>query len=160
MRFNHILVINDPLNPLVESLTRTQLWHGLVLRAEMPKMFVPWLDSCRLFDRVADGVSRELQYGELTIVDRVNFAPQQKIRFDVPQQKDLPASSLTMSIEEPQPDLFVVRFEYDDGTEQAEGSVDAFYNAFRQSAYRESDIDTIRIIRQLAEQGRLDAPYS
>jgi hypothetical protein len=75
----------------------------------------------------------------------------------VPPQKDIPASSLCMSIEEPQAELFIVRFEYDDGMLEAASSVDAFYNEFRHSAYQESDIDTIRIIRQLAEDGELDS---
>lgn len=156
MKFNHLLVINDPLNPLIEFLTRSQLWRGLVLRMEDPKLFVPWLDNCRLFDRRLDALSRELRYGDLTVLDHVSFAPEQKIEIQVPQQQDIRASTLTMSIEEPQPDLLCVRFEYDDHTEEMAGSVDAFYNEFRQSAYQESDIDTIRIIRQLAEQGRLN----
>lgn len=160
MKFTHILVINDPLNPLIESLTRTQLWNGLLLRVESPKMFVPWLDSCRVYDRTEDGLSREQRYGELTILDRASFTPQERIEIQVPQQKDIPASTLVMSIEEPQPGILCVRFEYDDGVEEVEGSMDAFYNEFRQSAYKESDIDTVGIIRQLAEQGRLDARYS
>ncbi|MFM7524319.1 MAG: DUF1857 domain-containing protein, partial [Betaproteobacteria bacterium] len=35
---------------------------------------------------------------------------------------------------------------------------EAFYNDFRREAYKEADIDTIRVIRELAQQGRLDAP--
>lgn len=160
MKFHHIVEITDPLNPLIEPLTRNQLWNGLVLRAEQPKMFVPWLDGSRLFDRTDNSVSRELRYGELLIQDRVTFLPQQKILYEVPEQKDIPASTLTMMIEEPQQDIFFVRFEYDDGKPELEGSMDAFYDEFRHSVYQESDIDTIRIIRQLAEQGRLDAPLS
>lgn len=158
MKFNHIVEINDPLNPLIEPLTCEQLWRGLVLRAEDPKMFVPYLDDCRLFDRTADALSRELRYGELVILDRVTYFPQEQIHFQVPQQEEIPASSLTMSIEEPQSEIFIIRFAYDDGMSEAESPVDAFYNEFRHSAYRESDIDTVRIIRQLAEEGRLGAP--
>jgi hypothetical protein len=33
------------------------------------------------------------------------------------------------------------------------------YDEFRKSAYQEADIDTIRILRQLAADGRLDASY-
>ena len=36
MKFNHLVEINMPDNPLVMMITREQLWHGLVLRAEMP----------------------------------------------------------------------------------------------------------------------------
>jgi hypothetical protein len=159
MQFKHIIVINDPLNPLIDPLTRDQIWRGLVLRAETPGVFVPWLDSCKLFDRTPESVSRELRYGDLTIVDRVTFVPQQEILYQVPQQKDIAASSLCMSIEEPQADLFIVRFAYDDGIEETEGSVDAMYNEFRQSAYLESDLDTIRVIRQLAQGDQLDEPH-
>ena len=157
MQFHHIIEINDPLNPLMDPLTRTQLWRGLVLRAETPEMFVPWLESCKLFDRSAESVSRELCYGELTIIDRVTFVPQQEVLYRVPPQKDIAASSLRMSIEEPQENRLIVRFSYDDGMGPCEGAVDAMYNEFRQSAYRESDIDTIRIIREMAQGGRLDA---
>jgi hypothetical protein len=73
----------------------------------------------------------------------------------VPAQKDIPVSSLHMTIEEPQPGLLFVRFEYEDSSADVQGTTDAFYNEFRRSAYQESDIDTIRVIRQLAADGRL-----
>ena len=41
MKFEHLVEINDPMNPLLDTLTREQLWHGLVLRAEQPKLFIP-----------------------------------------------------------------------------------------------------------------------
>ena len=34
LNFEHLVQVNDPLNPLAETLTREQLWQGLVLRAE------------------------------------------------------------------------------------------------------------------------------
>ena len=158
MKFNHIIEINDPLNPLIEPLTREQLWRGLVLRAEAPQLFMPHLDACTITLRSDNEVSRELAFGELIIRDRVTFHPPQKIAYLVPAQDDSAESPLTMTIEEPQADLFYVRFEYDDGTTQAAESVDAFYNEFRRSAYHEADIDTIRIIREFAEAGRFDTP--
>jgi hypothetical protein len=158
MKFAHLVEINDPLNPLIDPLTREQLWRGLVLRAETPKAFVPWLDRCNITDRSEASISRELHYGDLVIHDRVTFLPQEQVRYHVPQQKDIPASSLTMTIEEPQRQVFFVRFEYDDGATDEADTAEQFYNQFRRSAYQESDIDTIRIIRQMAEQGRLDEP--
>jgi hypothetical protein len=50
-----------------------------------------------------------------------------------------------------------VRFEYDDGHDAATDAANAMYDDFRRSAYQESDIDTIRVVRELAETGRLDA---
>lgn len=155
MKFSHLVEINDPLNPLIENLSREQLWHGLVLRAETPTDFVPYLDRCDILERSALSMSRELHYGELVVRDHVTFLPQQQVVYHVPPQKDIPASRLTMTIEEPQPEIFFVRFDYDDGASEAADTADAFYNEYRRSAYQESDIDTIRTIRQMAEAGRL-----
>ncbi|MNY75993.1 hypothetical protein D3C86_2154410 [compost metagenome] len=62
-----------------------------------------------------------------------------------------------MTIETPQPGTLWVRFEYDDGHDAATDQANAMYDEFRKSAYQESDIDTIRVLRDLAEQGRLDS---
>jgi hypothetical protein len=158
MKFTHLIEINDPLNPLIDPLSREQLWRGLVLRAEAPQMFMPWLDSCKLIERSANLLSRELQYGTLTVRDTVTFVPQESVHYAVPAQKDIAQSSLVMTIEEPEPEVFFVRFEYDDGTGESRNDEEEMYNDFRRSAYKEADIDTIRIIRQLAEEGRFDTP--
>ncbi len=45
MKFSHLIQIDDPSNPLIEALTREQLWKGLVLSAERPALFVLALDE-------------------------------------------------------------------------------------------------------------------
>lgn len=156
MKFAHLVEINDPLNPLIERLSRTQLWRGLVLRAETPKAFIPWLDRCTIVEKTETSLTRVSHYGELTVRDTVTFFPFKQVVYQVPAQKDIPASTLTMTIEEPQPDIFFVRFEYDDGADEAADAANAFYNDFRKSAYQEADIDTIRTLRQMAQEGQLD----
>lgn len=156
MQFQHLIEINDPLNPLIDTMTREQLWRGLVLRAEAPKLFIPWLDECNLLARKDNVLSRALRYNNLVIHDHVTFTPQEKVHYEVPAQEDIPTSSLLVTIEEPQAGALFVRFEYESG--QPDDDMDAFYNEFRRSAYQEADIDTIRIIRQLAEEGRLELP--
>ncbi|MBO9536447.1 SRPBCC family protein [Herbaspirillum sp.] len=153
MKFNHLIQINDPLNPLIDSLTREELWQGLVLRAESPKLFMPHLDDCRLTDKSIGGVQRELRYGGLVVRDKVTYLPQIQVLYEVPSQGDINASRMSMTIEEPQPGQLFVRFEYDDGQPEVAGSEEAFYNEFRRSAYQEADIDTIRIIREIAAGG-------
>jgi len=153
MKFEHLVEINSPGNPTIEPLTRELLWRGLVMRAESPTMFVPHLDACEILERSEATMSRCLTYGELVINDRVSFLAQHQICYQVPAQNDIPDSSLTMTIEEPQVDYLFVRFTYeDDSVDEGAG---AMYNDFRRSAYRESDIDTIQLVRQLAAQGRL-----
>ena len=156
MKFEHLIEINDPLNPLIDTLTMEQLWRGLVLRAESPKLFVPHLDECIIEQRSENGFSRQLRYGELVIADRVTLHPMRQIRYDVAAQKDITASSLTMTIETPQPELLFVRFEYDDGRDAETDAANAMYDEFRRSAYQESDIDTIRVVREMAAEGRLN----
>ena len=158
MKFQHLIEINMPDNPLVMTITRAQLWRGLVLRAEQPTLFVMGLDACDITARNADSLSRTLRFGKLMVHDHVTFSPQEQVHYQVPQQDAIPASDLTMTIEEPEPGVLFVRFEYDDHNDAQETDEESFYNDFRREAYREADIDTIRMSRQLAQQGELDAP--
>jgi hypothetical protein len=156
MKFAHLVAINDPLNPLLDPLTHQQLWRGLVLRATNPDAFVPHLDRCTLLAESELLLSRELQYGDVVVHDIVRFTPQRQVVYDVPAQQGIPQSRLTVSIEIPEPELLFVRFEYEDNATAEQDAANAFYDDFRRSAYLESDIDTIRTIREFAEAGRLE----
>jgi hypothetical protein len=157
MKFEHLIEINDPLNPLIDTISHEQLWRGLVLRAESPKLFVPHLDECTIADRSEAGFSRRQRYGNLVIDDRVVLEYPHRVRVEVAAQGEISKSSLVMTIEAPQPERLYVRFEYDDGHDAATDEANKMYDEFRRSAYQESDIDTIRVLRDLAEQGRLDS---
>jgi hypothetical protein len=157
MKFEHLIEVNDLLNPLMATISHQQLWRGLVLRAESPKLFVPHLDEVAIDQRSENGFRRRLRYGELVIEDRVELHEPYVVRYRVEAQQDISKSSLTMTIEIPAPDRLFVRFEYDDGHDAATDAANAMYDDFRRSAYQESDIDTIRVLRELAEAGRLDA---
>jgi hypothetical protein len=159
MKFEHLIEINDPLNPLMDTITREQLWRGLVLRAEDPKRFVPHLDECTIADRASGSFSRRLRYGELLIADRVTLTPLEEVRFEVPAQGEIAESLLTMRIETPAEHVLLVRFTYDDGNPNAQDQTGKMYEDFKKSAYQESDIDTVKIVRQLAAEGKLDASY-
>lgn len=155
MKFEHLVEINDPHNPLVERLSRAQLWRGLVLRAENPEAFVPALDRCTILEKTELSLSRELHYGDIVVRDSVTFLPPHQVVYQVPAQKDIPASTLTMTIEEPEAGVFFMRFAYDDGASAQQDEANALFDEFRRSAYKEADIDTIRTIRLMAEEGRL-----
>jgi hypothetical protein len=159
MKFEHLIEINDPLNPLFDTVTREQLWRGLVLRAEDPKRFVPHLDDCTISERASGSFLRRLRYGDLVVDDRVTLTPLHEVRYDVPAQGDIPESLLTMRIEVPAEGALVVRFSYDDGNPSARDDSGRMYEDFKKSAYQEADIDTVKIVRQLAADGKLDASY-
>ncbi|MEM5344712.1 SRPBCC family protein [Paraburkholderia azotifigens] len=151
MNFEHLIQINDPLNPLVETMTREQLWEGLVLRAEQPQLFVMGLDSCSILSRTESTLERELHYGHATVRDHVTLTPQQSVRYDINATADYVGGSLTMTIEQPDELQLFLRFEYKTSLPSADdnGDPDAHQTEeIVKSAYRESDIDTVRLIRQ------------
>jgi hypothetical protein len=159
MKFEHLIEINDPLNPLADTMTREQLWRGLVLRAEDPKLFVPHLDECTIGERESGSFARRLRYGELVIDDVVYLTPLQEVRYEVPAQGDIAASRLTMTIEAPSEGVMWLRFLYDDGNPGATDEMGKMYEDFKKSAYQEADIDTVKIVRQMAAEGKLGTSY-
>ncbi|QRX84283.1 SRPBCC family protein [Glaciimonas sp. PAMC28666] len=157
MKFTHLIEINDPLNPLIKPLSSEQLWRGLVLRAEQQMLFVPHLDGCQILEKSMDGLSRELQYGKLVIRDSVTYLPQLQVRYQVPPQGELLGSSLTMTIEQPQPHALFVRFSYADDVSGAVLSAEEeMVDGYRRAAYLQADIEMIRIIRELADNDGLN----
>ncbi len=160
MKFEHLIEINNFSNPLDLVISRAQLWRGLVLRAEMPAIFIPYLDETIITERNETGMQRKLRYGQLWVSDKVELKYESEVFYAVPAQDDIPASSLIMKIEEPQADVLFVRFTYDDGQNQDDDPETAMFNDYRRSAYQEADIDTIRTIRELAEKGRLESNFN
>lgn len=155
MKFEHLVQINDPLNPLVDPMTREQLWAGIRRRAENPKEFVLALDSVELFDRDADSLGRALTFGKLTVRDRVHFIDCHQVRYEIEPSAEVPAATLTVSIEEPAPEQLFVRFAYDVKAVMGAASRDAYYDEFVKQAYVEADVDAIVTIRRLIGEGAL-----
>ncbi|HEY5293221.1 MAG TPA: SRPBCC family protein [Burkholderiales bacterium] len=159
MQFSHLIQINDPLDPLIDPLSREQLWRGLVLRAENPLLFVMALDGFEIVERGDNMLARELRFGKLTLRDRVRFEPMKQVRYEIEAAGDSPAATLVMTIEEPEPGQLFVRFDYETQQGEAAAPIDEFYSSFAKQAYVEADIDTVSTIRRLAlEQGGLGAP--
>lgn len=154
MNFEHLVQVNDPLNPLVETITRDQLWEGLVLRAEQPQLFVLGLDSCAILSRTADTLERELHYGNATVRDRVTLTPHESVRYDILATETYVGGSLTMTIEQPDAVQLFLRFEYATTLPTPDTEDARQTSEIVKSAYREADIDTVRLIREYARNPR------
>lgn len=153
MKFEHLLQINDLANPLIVPLTRAQLWAGLMHRVENPLPFLPGLEACRIVERSAAGILRQLNFGATVIEDRVTLTEGLWVRFDILPSASHAGGSLTISIEEPQPEALFLRFAYHTNLGEGGPLEDSAYVEYVKSAYHQSDVDTVRIIRTLATGG-------
>ncbi len=155
MKFEHLVIVNDVDNPLVSNLSREELWFGLLCRAEDARPFLPGLDACNVVERGDTELVRELRFGQVLIRDRVVFEPMQWIRFESERTEEHAGGSLTILIEEPAPEELVLRFVYRTSLPDSADSPDGQYAQYVKSAYHQSDIDTVRVIRMIAESGRI-----
>jgi hypothetical protein len=160
MRFEHLVEINDPLNPLLVPLSRAQLWRGLVRRAENPQEFVLGLNGATIHSRSADGtateLARTLDFGSFQVRDRVRLAPLSHTESRTEPSPHFPSSRLLIRIEEPQPECLVLRFVYESDAVEGSGDLDHTTVTLRNQAYESADLDTVARIRALAEAGTLD----
>lgn len=153
MNFEHLIAINDPGNPLVVPLTRRQLWLGLLQRVDNPLLFLPGLQAFTMLQRQYDSALRELDFGATRIRDRVTLSEEAAVHFDIEPGDTHAGGSLTIRIEEPESGHLFLRFTYNTGFGNQSGSEDAAYVEYIKSAYHQSDLDCVRIIRTLAADG-------
>lgn len=153
MNFEHLIAINDPGNPLLVSLTRQQVWDGLQHRGDNPLPFLPGLESCTLLGRDDECLLRELDFGAARIRDRVTMSVLEWVRFDIEPSAHHAGGSLTIRIEEPEPERLFLRFTYGTTFAASASEEDRAYAEYIKSAYQQSDIDCVRIIRTLAAEG-------
>ena len=149
MRFEHLIEVNDFLNPLMERLTREQLWNGLVRSAEDPALFLPGLDRCTLLARTEDCVERELAFGRALVRDRVWLYPRERLEFHSERSALTPEATRTVTIEEPEPGELFVRFAYE-RKPQGHPPLSAEDAQFLAQAWLKADVDLMVKVRELA----------
>lgn len=155
LRFEHLVQINDPADLRIEALSREQLWRGLWLRAQAPKLFIPWLDEA-LIENLENGqLRRSLRFGSYEVRDIVHFEGDEAVRYEVQDSESGNRFELVMRIEEPAPQRLFVRFSYE--AQSPDHRADNPLGDMVRSAYRHADEDTVFRIRQLAASGVLDA---
>lgn len=149
MKFEHLVEINDPQNPMLPLLTRDQLWQGLMFRAEDATAFLPGLEACVILERGDCMLQRRLDFGQAAIEDCVTWSRYEWMCFEVAATGDHAGGTLTITIEEPEENHLFLRFAYATTLGESANDEDAAYAEFVKSAYHESDIDTVRVIRTL-----------
>jgi hypothetical protein len=160
MRFEHLVQVNDPLQPLLTAVSPAQLWGGLVRRAERPAEFVLGLDGATIDERIDEPglfqLTRTLDFGSFRVRDRVRLTVVDHHSVtEVEAAAGYAASRLTIRIEEPAAGGLFLRFTYESAEEPGGGELDELTRQLREQAYRSADIDTVWRIRELVERGEL-----
>jgi hypothetical protein len=159
VRFEHLVQINDPLQPLLTEVSRAQLWRGLVRRAERPTEFVLGLEGAAIEARQETPgglqLTRTLDFGSFRVHDRVRLTADSLSVTDIEAGDAYAASRLTIRIEEPGPGGLYLRFTYESEDGPAGGEIDTLSRQLLEQAYRSADIDTVWRIRDLVERGEL-----
>jgi hypothetical protein len=132
-----------------------QVWQGLMYRVEEPTVFLPGLERCTILSRQGDRVERELHFGPASVRDTVTFRYLEWVCFESLATSEHAGGRLTIRFDQPAAEHLYLRFTYEttlpDGMEAGEG---VQVSEYVKAAYRESDLDTVRIIRLIAANGR------
>ncbi|MFO1379110.1 MAG: AtaL-like protein [Chitinivorax sp.] len=146
MDYQHLIEINNPDQALLMPLTRAQLWQGLLLRVEKPDLFLPQLENFSATRHDDANLSRALNFGSVVIHDQVRLTPQQQIEIAIVAPDEHAGSLLVIRIEEPENGRLFLRFSYTTTLEDEEAI------EYVKSAYRQADIDAVKIMRKLLTQ--------
>ncbi|MDR1854698.1 MAG: DUF1857 family protein [Azoarcus sp.] len=151
MQFEHLVEVNEANGA---ALSREELWFGLLCRAEDARRFLPGLDECRIVERHENELVRELRFGSALVRDRVRLNALESIVFDIEANDEHVGGSLSIAIEEDDAGALFLRFRYLTSLPEASAE-DAGYADVVRSAYYQSDLDTLRVIRQIARLGHM-----
>ena len=80
LQASRTIKVNDDAHE--RRLDRSQVWRGLVMKAENPLPFVPVIRSCTVIERRPDGLIREIVDKGDAIREVVTFYPQRMVKFE------------------------------------------------------------------------------
>lgn len=154
MRYEHLLQVTDPSDPRVPTMSRAELWQGLLVRVESPQRFALGPDRCEARAGAHAGERRRsIHFGALRFDDTVQLEPERRIVFAPEPHEGAAPVKLTVTIEEPAGGALFLRFVYEaDGPASAD---DQALQGYRQQAWLELDRDMLRTLREWQAQGKL-----
>jgi hypothetical protein len=155
VRYEHLVAVNDLNDPASFSLSRAQLWQGLLLRVNQPGLFVPGVERVSLLEQSESYILREMWLGSLLVRDHIHLQADAEIRFETEAGAQHRGGCLALTVEEPDSGMLFVRFRYE--IPASDDPEDAQYESYLQEMWRQVDVESVRLIRDVAESGRLEA---
>src|SRR5437899_11605292 len=71
--------VNRGLSSGEPRLTRSQVWKGLVMKAENALPFVPGMAVCTVVERFEDGLVRDIVFRGEGAREKITFRPEEKV---------------------------------------------------------------------------------
>ncbi len=146
-----------PINPpnILVKLTQTQVWQGLVMKAEDAVVFVPVIEYCQVLERYPDGLLREISIAGNKIKEKITLTPFVQVHFERVETLD-DAGWISNTISESENGLmlsftFAVNFKgMAAGSEQERQQGEKM-----KETYRAAIESTLKKIREMVEQNKI-----
>ena len=152
-KLTHTLPVND--GPI--SLTRDQLWKGLVLKAENPVQFVDAMSACAVIERGDDWILRNFTLRGEDMQERVTFEPQERVTFE--RTKSTSMGTILNEVVTLDDGTLGLRFTFEleaDGIEPGSAEEEEYAERVAKS-YFQAVGSTLDEIRRRVQAGELDA---
>lgn len=149
---SHALPVNDSVQP---NLTRHQVWHRLVFKAENAVPFVPGMTTCEVLERDAQSLVRECEYKGERFQEKITFHPETVVNFE--RLSGSGRGSIKNEIEENENGELFLRFTFCLEVEgiEPDSPEEHAYAKRMEKDYVQAITATLDTIRRLVAEGKL-----
>ena len=147
-----------PVNTKEPALNRSQIWQGLLLKAENPVPFLDAMTSCTVIDRSDNWLLRDFTLRDEDMQERVTFEPEERVTFE--RTRSAAMGTILNEILTLDDGSMGLRFTFTldvDGLADGSPEETAFAERMSQS-YFQGVGSTLAEIRRQVRSGELDAP--
>ena len=150
---NHTIFINDA----KPQLNRSQVWQGLLLKAENPVPFLKSMSACTVIDRGDNWLLRNFTLRGEDMQERVTFCPEKRVTFR--RTKSSVMGTVTNEIVELKDGEIGLRFIFsldveglEEGSLEEKDFVDLMFDSYSEGVH-----STLNEIRRRVATGKLSA---
>ena len=150
---NHTIFINDA----KPQLNRSQVWQGLLLKAENPVPFLKSMSACTVIDRGDNWLLRNFTLRGEDMQERVTFCPEKRVTFR--RTKSSVMGTVTNEIVELKDGEIGLRFTFsldveglEEGSLEEKDFVDLMFDSYSEGVH-----STLNEIRRRVATGKLSA---
>lgn len=146
MFYQHTLNVSDPEKDFWPS--PTEVWEALLLRVMQPDIFLQGLVGFQILSDDGETAVRQLDFGAAQVRDQVTRnAGAGWLKFDVARTESHAGGSLIIAMDIRQRNV-ALSFTYQTTMSDSDTADGVAPSEYVRAAYRASDADTVRVIRE------------